>query len=145
MKKIIKISGKQNKILRAQVWLSSRAHISSVSLFNFVEHGERAWMCVYVLIFIDDVQVSTIKCGAIKQFHHYKIQTRKCIPRADRISNKKNALNSVKIKQQRKANNKFVFFLCANLLRFHEHTIGWVDVCAYFEWSTEWKRVRPDK
>lgn len=75
---------------------------------------------------MDDVRVSTIECGAIKQFHHYKIHTRKCIPRADRISNKKNALNSVKIKQQRKTNNKFVFFVCANLLRFHEHTNEWI-------------------
>lgn len=55
------------KILRAYLRLSSRTRISSEHLFVLVEHGA-------VLIFMDDARVSTIKYGAIKQFHHYKIQ-----------------------------------------------------------------------
>lgn len=55
------------KILHAYLRLSSRIRISSEYLFVFVEHDA-------VLIFMDDAQVSTIKYGAIKQFHHYKIQ-----------------------------------------------------------------------
>lgn len=87
---------------------------------------------------MDDTRVSTIKCGAIKQFHHYKIHTNaseEMIESNEQQKKKRNNVltvgcflrrNIAATTKQTEKNNKV---LVANLFRSYTRQVALVEYC----------------